>query len=262
MSAGTSPPRRRRSAVLKADNNPKNLEFRFQLAAHYFLLNRPEEASRIIEAMLADKQTFPKAREKAGDFYLMFRNFDKAIAYYRGGLNGSKEDWLTFQRKIADALVAQGRRDEALALVENQILKQYPKDSVALALRATLWLEMGHPSQLQQALSELEASASRLPQNAVVRFNLGRAYFARFAANNNAGDLEQARIQFKAAMDLQPDYLAPRQALIEIHLRKGEYSLALQYADETLAYAQGNLADQDAARSGFAGYRQVGRRAQ
>jgi tetratricopeptide (TPR) repeat protein len=219
---------------LKADNNPKNLEFHFQLAAHYYLLNRPDETSRIIEALLADKQTFPNAREKAGDFYLMFRNYDKAIAYYRGGLNGSKEDWLTFQRKIADALIAQGRRDEALALVENQILKQYPKDPVALALRATLWLEMGNRSQLQQALSELETAVGKLPQNAVVRFNLGRAYFTK-------GDVDQARTQFKAAVDIQPDYLAPRQALIEIHLIKGEYALALQFADETLSYAQGNL---------------------
>jgi tetratricopeptide (TPR) repeat protein len=226
---------------LKADNNPKNLEFRLQLAAHYYLLNRPDETSRLIDATLADKQTFPNAREKAGDFYLMFRQFDKAIAYYRGGLNGSKEDWLTFQRKIADTLVAQGRRDEALALLDNQILKRYPKDPVALALRATLWLEMGNPLQLQQALTELETSASRLPQNAVVRFNLGRAYFARFQAKSNLGDLDQARIQFQAAVDVQPDYLAPRQALIEIHLLKGEYPLALQYADETLAYAQANL---------------------
>ena len=227
--------------VLKADNNPKNLEFRFQLAGHYLLVNRPEETSRIIEAMIADKQTFPNAREKAGDFYLLARNFDKALAYYRGGLTGTKEEWLKFQRKIAETLVAQGRPDEALALVENQILKQYPKDAVALAMRATLWLEIGQPSQLQQALSELETSASRLPQNAGVRYNLGRAYFARFGANNNSGDLDQARVQFKAASDLQPNYLPPRQALIEIHLLKREYLLALQSADEALVYEQGNF---------------------
>ena len=185
---------------LKADNNPKNLEFRFQLAAHYYLLTgrmRPLASSKPCSPT---SRPFPNAREKAGDFYLMFRQFDKALAYYRGGLNGSKEDWLTFQRKIADTLIAQGRRDEALALVENQILKQYPKDPVALALRATLWLEMGNPLQLQQALTELETSASRLPQNAVVRFNLGRAYFARFEAKGNVGDLDQARTQFKAAV--------------------------------------------------------------
>ena len=213
------------------------------MAAHYYRLNRPEETSRIIEAMLADKQTFPNARETAGDFYLRVRNYDKAIAYYRGGLNGSKADWLTFQRKIAETLVEQGRRDQALALVENQILKQYPKDAVALAMRATLRLEMGDKSlsQLEEVLTELETSARSLPQSPVVRFNLGRAYFARFVAKNNGGDLDQALTQFKAAVDLRPDYLAPRKALIEIRLRKGEYPLALQYADETISYAQGDL---------------------
>lgn len=219
---------------LKADNNPKNLEFRIQLASHYYLLNRADEASRIIEAMVADKQTFPNAREKGGDFYLRFRNYDKAIEYYRGGLNGSPEDWLNFQRRIADALILQGRRDEALALVDNQILKKYPKDPVAQAQQATLWLEMGNRSQLQQAILELETSAGKLPQNAVVRYNLGRAYFAK-------GDLDQARIQLKAAVDIRADYVDARQLLIEIHLKKGEYASALQLADETLKYGQANL---------------------
>jgi tetratricopeptide (TPR) repeat protein len=219
---------------LKADNNPKILEFRLQLAAHYYQLKRPDEASRIVEATLADKPTFPNAREKAGDFYVMFRDYDKAIGYYRGGLNGSKEEWLILQRKIADVLIAQGRRDEALALVDKQILKQYPADPVALAMRATLWLELGDRAQLREAISGLETAVGKQPQNALMRFNLGRAYLTK-------GDVDQARTQFKAAVDTRPDYVAPRQALIDIHLRKGEYALALQMADETLSYAQGDL---------------------
>jgi tetratricopeptide (TPR) repeat protein len=219
---------------LKADNNPKIPDFRFQLAAHYYMFNRPDEASRLIEVMLADKQTFPNAREMAGEFYSMFRNYEKAISYYRGGLNGSKEDWLTFQRKIVDALIAQGRRDEALALVDKEILKQYPKDPVALAQRATLWLEKGDPSQLQQATQELEMAVGKLPQNAGARYNLGRAYFAKQA-------YDQARTQFKAAVEIQPDHLAARQGLIGIHMIKGEYALALQLADETLGYNQRDL---------------------
>ena len=219
---------------LKADNNPKNLGFRLELAYHYLALNRPAEASRIIEATLADKRTFPNAREQAGDFYMRLRNFDKAIEYYRGGLNGSPEDWLNSQRKIADALIGQGRRDEALALLDNQILKKYPKDPVALAMQATLWLEMGNRAQLQQAISELESAVSQLPQNVIVRFNLGRAYFAK-------GDLDQARTQLKAAVDIRADYVDARQLLTEIHLRKGESALALQMADDTLKYGQANL---------------------
>ena len=163
----------------KADNNPTVIEYRFQLAAHYFQMNRRDEAARVMDAVVADRKTFPKGREKAGDFYMMFREFDKAIAFYSGALGGSKEERLDAQRKIADVLVIQGKRDQALKLLENEILKENPKDAVGLALRATLWLEMGDRTQLQQAVSELETAVGRLPQNAVVRYNLGRAYWAK-----------------------------------------------------------------------------------
>jgi tetratricopeptide (TPR) repeat protein len=220
---------------LKTSNNPKALDYRFQLAAHYYLLNRRDEAASIIKAAVDDTKNFPGAREKAGDFYLMFRNYEKAIEYYKGGLGGTKDEWLTYQRKIADTLIAERRFDEALALIEKEILKQYPKDAVALALRASLWLQMGNTNQVSQAISELETSVNKLPQNAVVRYNLGKAYYTK-------GDMEQARAQFRAAVDLQPDYVAARQALIEIHISKGEYSQALQLAEETLNYAPTNIA--------------------
>jgi len=76
----------------------------------------------------------------------------------------------------------------------------------------------------------MEGLVSKLPQNAVLRYNLGHAYWLR-------GNVEQARTQLKAALDIQPDYLAPRQMLAEIHVSKREFTQALQLADETLAFA-------------------------
>lgn len=218
---------------LKADNNPSVVEYRLQLASHYYLLQRRDEAARVIDAVVADRKAFPQGQEKAGDFYMMFRDFEKAIAYYKGGLGGSKEQKLAAQRKIADALVAQGKRDQALSLVENEILKDNPRDAVGLALRATLWLEMGNRSEFRQALSDLESAAGRLPRNPVVRYNLGRAYWAK-------GDLEQARLQFRTAVDIQPDYLAPQLALAQIHVSKGEFASALQLTNATLAMSPAN----------------------
>ncbi len=219
---------------LKSDNNPTVIEYRLQLASHYFILNKPEEADRIISAIVADRKTFPKGRERAGDFYMTFRQFDKAIELYRGGLSGSKDERLNFQRKIADVLIMQGKRDQALSLLDNQILKENPNDAVGQALRATLWLEMGNRNQLQQAVSELETAVGKLPRNPVVRYNLGRAYWLK-------GDIDLARGQFRAAVDMQPDYIAPRLALMQIQLSRGEFAQALQLADETLALSRGNL---------------------
>ncbi|RPI08241.1 MAG: tetratricopeptide repeat protein, partial [Acidobacteriales bacterium] len=219
----------------KSGNNPTVIEYRFQLAAHYFQMNQREDAARVVDAVAADRKTFPKGREKAGDFYTAFREFDKAIAFYRGALNGSKEERLDAQRKIADVLVIQGKRDQALKLLENEILKENPKDAVALALRATLWLEMGDRNQLQQAISELETAVGKLPQNAVVRYNLGRAYWAK-------GQVDSASAQFRAAANMQSNYLMPRLALAQIQLGRSEFAAALQSADEIVAMSPNSMA--------------------
>jgi tetratricopeptide (TPR) repeat protein len=211
----------------KTENNPTVLQYRLQLATHYFLANRLQESERILNAILGDPKTFPEGREKVGDFYLTFRQFDRALETYKGGLNADKAQRLTFLRKIADVYVVQGRRDEALAILDKQVLKEAPNDPVGLALRATLWLETGNRNQLQQAVTELETAVGKLPRNAVVRYNLGRAYWAR-------GDLDLARAQFRAAIDMQPDYMAPRLANIQLHMVKGENAQALQAADEAL----------------------------
>jgi len=219
----------------KSENNPEALDYRLQLAAHYFLVNRREETNRIMDAILADTKTFPQGRERVGDFYMGFRDFEKALAVFRGGLEGSKEVRLNFQRKIADVLILQGKRDQALSLLDNEILKAAPNDPIGTALRATLWLEMGNRNQLQQAVSELETALGRLPNNAVVRYNLGRAYWAR-------GDVDLARTQFRTAIEVQPDYVAPRLALTQIQISRGEHAQALQSTDEILQMARSNLA--------------------
>ncbi len=218
----------------KTDNNPTVVEYRLQLASHYLLRNRPEESARVVEAIASDSKTFPGGLEKAGDFYLIFRQYEKAISYYKQGIQNDPKQKLTLQRKIADVLTTQGKQIEAIDYLEKQILKDNPKDATALAMRASLWLDSGNRAQLQAAASELEAAVTRLPQNAVVRFNLGRAYWAR-------GDLDLAGKQFRTALDLQPDYLAPRLALAQISLVKGEFPMALQTANEALALSGNNL---------------------
>jgi len=87
---------------------------------------------------------------------------------------------------------------------------------------------------VQQAVSELETAVGRLPRNAVVRYNLGRAYWAK-------GEMELARTQFRTAVDVQPDYIAPRLALTQIHLSRGEHAQALQAADEIVRLNRVNL---------------------
>jgi len=219
---------------LKAENNPRNLDYRFQLATHLLRTGRADEAQRIVDMAVADRHLFPNGRERAGDFYMVHRLYDKAIEYYRTGLGGEKEQWLTLQRKIADALMASGRREEALALLEREVLKRFPDDSVSKALRASIWIDSGDRAHLKQAVAELEEAVRKLPKNPALRYNLGRAYWA-------SGQLEPARVQFRAAIDMQADYLPPRLGLCELQLQSGDFAASLQLAEEALALAPANM---------------------
>jgi tetratricopeptide (TPR) repeat protein len=218
---------------VKVENNPKQAEFIKQLARHYYMLRRKEECDRVLQRILSNPQDFPDGQREVGDFYAQIREFDKAMEHYRAGLKAGGKQEIAFRRKIADMLIARGRKQEAAQLLD-QILKEHPKDPQASALRASLLLESGKKKDIDTALEELEASVSRMPENFVVRFNLGRAYWAN-------GDIERAREQFEQAVNLRADYLAPRLALGQIHLLKGEFAAALQSANEILAFNRSNL---------------------
>src|SRR5438067_586517 len=74
-----------------------------------------------------------------------------------------------------------------------------------------------------------------MPDNPVVRFNLGRAYLAK--QNRDA-----ARVQFEEAVKLRPDYSQARVMLAEMLLQNRDFEKALQMTQAVLAYDQGNVA--------------------
>ena len=78
-----------------------------------------------------------------------------------------------------------------------------------------------------QAPGDIAPAETAAPGNVVAQFNLGRDYFAK-------GDLEQAGVQFEAALKLRPDYMPARLALTQLALRRGDPDLALKYAREIL----------------------------
>ncbi len=219
---------------LKVSNNPKSLEAPIQLALHYYVYNQRAECDRIVQDALANpgRYSTPRVRRQIGDFYRQIREYDKALQVYRQGIEAGEGEKVEFQRRIAEVLATQGRRTEASRLTE-EILKQHPKDASAEALKATLMLESGDPEKVQESVSELEAAVTRMPQNAVVRFNLGRAYFVR-------QDLDRARSQFQEAMKLRPDFLAARLWLAQTELLKGEFANSLLTADELLRLSPNN----------------------
>jgi len=217
----------------KCENNPDNIEFKIQLAAHYHRMRQPEERDRVLEELESEPARFPTAPLMIGDFLVRIRDYERAIREYQAGLKLHPADSVVYQLRIVDALSLAGRNQEALQLV-GQVLAEHPKNAEALALRGALQLVGGDREAIQAAINDFETAVVNMPRNAVLRYNYGRAYLA-------LGDLDKALVQFQDAASLRADYLAPRFALAQIYLRKGQPAMAAKLAEEILTIAPGSV---------------------
>ena len=218
---------------LRATNNPKDPGVFIALAGHYFGTGRKPEMQAALNTVLSDRKTFPMANLLVGDFYFRIRDFDQAIRLYDEGARLDEKSKPDYQKRMIEALMFQGKRIEAMQLVDS-LLKAAPADLDARAMRAALVLQGGKKEELQGAITELQSIVSKMPGNAVVRYNLGRAYLAK-------QELEPARLQFLEAIKIYPAYLPPRIALAQLYLFKGEYASALRTAEEVLQFDNTNI---------------------
>ena len=225
----------------KIANNPRQAAGLIQLAFHYLLLHRVADVRTTLERLTSDPKAFPDGRLEAGDFYVRARDYPAAIAQYeegerQSGSESSKKARL-YRRKIAEVLATQGARDQAGKMVA-ELLKEDSKDPETLALHAALSLEAamaaGDPRQLKSAIGELQPLIAKMPRNAALHFNLGRAYMAV--------NQDKAREQLEAALRLDPHHAPAKLAWAELALARGEPARAVQATSEVLSEDSTNLA--------------------
>ncbi|MBC8165153.1 MAG: tetratricopeptide repeat protein [Bryobacteraceae bacterium] len=220
-------------AQQKVANNPKVAEVHLQLAAHYYTVKDRQQMLEALKPLESDPKAFPNALLQTGDFFARIREYDLAAQKYQDGAKRYPTDKNKYQKRLVEILVKQNLKDKAVQLV-NDILKDDPKDSEAIAIRASLSLLTGTREQLQSAINDLQTVIARMPENPVLRYNLGRALLAR-------QDFEPARIQLEEAVKLRPDYLQARITLAQMMLQKQEFGKVVQMTQEILVYDPSNL---------------------
>jgi tetratricopeptide (TPR) repeat protein len=211
-------------------NNPKEYGYLTNLAAHYAITGNRPAMLQTLQEIKSHAADYQRAYLVVGDFYLRLGDGDSAIREYRDGASKDPKHNVTYEKRIIEALMRQGKRAEA-AEMNAQVLKQNPNDSDAKGLAASFLLDKG---DVTKALAELQTVVTRDPDNPVGRFNLGRAYVAR-------GEWEQARQAFQKAIELRPDYVMARLALAQLQVSRGDYDGALKGVDQILAIDRNNL---------------------
>jgi tetratricopeptide (TPR) repeat protein len=217
--------------VLKmgAQNNPKQFGYLTLLAMHYYMQKRRDDMVGVLNQIKTHAKEFPQAYLTVGDFYLRMGDGDSAVREYREGIAKDAAKKATYEKRIIEVLMRQGKRTEAADLT-SQILKDDPNDNDARGLAATFMLDKG---DVTKALSELQAVVTHSPDNPVAQYNLGRAHAAR-------GEWEQARQRYQKAIDLRPDYVLARLSLAQLQVTRGDFDAAIKSSQAVLAIDRNN----------------------
>ena len=218
---------------LKVQNNPKSSNYLLQLAIHYVFVKRRPDMDAVIRTMTDEKQ-FPDGHLLAGDFYFFrLREYELARQQYEAGIVALPKDKAIYQKRLVEVYSASGNNAKANELVE-ALLKESPKDSDAIAMRAALSLTSGKKEQVDQAATDLQSLVSKNPTNHLLRFNYARALLAQ-------NKVEPARLQLEDAIKTRPDFISAREMLARVYLFNQNAAKALQTADEILQLDSKNL---------------------
>lgn len=212
---------------LKIRNNPTSTESRVQLAGFYAATNRRQQMSETLDSVIENRKTLPNALSIVGDFYYRIGEFDQALKLYQQGAESEPAQKLTFQKRMIEVALRQGKREEASRII-NEILAERPNEPDTVAIRAAMTLETGNQDQIREAIKDMESVVKSIPRNAILRFNLGRAYLA-------TGQTDRARQQLEDAVKMAPTFLPGKLILAELYVRVRNYATARQLADEVLA---------------------------
>jgi tetratricopeptide (TPR) repeat protein len=215
------------------ENNPKQEDQRLVLANFYHATRRPQDMERVLQELLANKKDFPFGHLRVGAFFLNLRDFDRARREFEAGVAEGGQNKRVYQHEIVGLLALQGKSGEAMAMAED-LVKSDPKDSVALAQRSALAITAGDPQKLNTAVTDLQSLVTKNPQNAVYRFQLGRALFMK-------GQIEEARTHLEEAVRLRANITAVKVLLAQVYLKKGDFPKAIDLADSVIKSQPGNV---------------------
>jgi tetratricopeptide (TPR) repeat protein len=217
----------------KVSNNPSDAGAALELAAFYGA-SREQEMNAVLMRMLENPNVFPQAHLQVGDLYERMQRSDDAIQQYEAGANANPKEKIVYLKRITNAWLAQGKGEQAIRAV-NEIRNQEPSDEEAQGVQASLLLASGQPEKAREAVSLFQGLVKKSPENAIWRFNLGRALAAQ-------GDSSGAKREFLEAAQRKRDFIPPRLALAQQSQADRDYQSALRYANEILAIAPGLLA--------------------
>lgn len=217
---------------LWSTNNPRESGPILRLAAFYYTRKRPEDGEKTLATLQNDRQRFPQADLLAGDFHAIVGEREKALADFERGESEDKTREQVYQERVANTLLALGRRDEAVKAAD-VILKTDANNVFARALKLQALEDIGGAQNLNAAAVLARGLARDVPRNANVQLLAGHALL-------KAGDLTGAASSLESAVRLNPRSLSAELDLARVELLRKNYPGVLAHANAALAIHPGD----------------------
>jgi arylsulfatase A-like enzyme/tetratricopeptide (TPR) repeat protein len=196
--------------VLRED--PLNVLVHYNLAVSYFNLNRPEDAIKELNAVLAIasdsgralEQVTTPAKELLGTIWIQQKEYSRARTQFEQLLTVAPRDYVAHYN-LGWLAGLEGNVEEGLGHLQVAVEVE-PKNAEAHNALGSLYLRQGDLPKAQDQFAE----ATRLsPGSAWAHYNLGVV----FAREKNK---ERAVSEFKQALQADPNFRPAREALRQI----------------------------------------------
>lgn len=201
--------------------DPRSPLPRLALAQVYTTQGKLPEAENVYQELKQAVSGNPQAYRALGRFYWATGQTDKAVAEFKA-LAGSHPQDITNRKYLTAILIDANRIDEA-AQVEQDILKESPKDTDAMLLGGRILLAQGKNQEASQKIQEFLKSEP----------NSAEGYYYLGVAQNAIGASNEAKDAWQRALQLQPGLPRAQLALASLDLKSRNYADAMRLADET-----------------------------
>jgi len=199
---------------------PQSLLPRQYLARFYYTQNRKANAEQVMIQAKKDLGDQGGPYRVLGDYYASTGDLNKATAEFASLTREHPKD-LKVKESYIELLLSQNKREEATKL-NNQILKENPKETGALFIRGRI---LNMDVKYDDAANTLQAALKYAPENAFGHYQLGFAL-------SRTGDLGRAEREWREAAKLAPEMNEAQLALAQLALTKGDHDLLRQTAEQ------------------------------
>ena len=200
--------------------NPDGASLYLDWASAVASQGRKEDAEAVLARLRKQIPNSADVAQAIGDFYFQMKETDRALVEYRRGLLLTPKN-LELKKRMQD-LYLTTRQTQLAADLDQEVLKDSPKDTIVLVNHGRLLMAQGNPQSAVVFLQKVVADAA---DSAQAHYYLAMAHWQN-------GDTGQARTALMEALKVSPDMQLALESLVRLSLDQGNAVEARTYAGE------------------------------